>query len=361
MSGFEVTYDKKAKKVVVECPNVFDDVRKGCKDVLFLNALQAYVEVPLDEELSDGKGVEKAVEKKLESINKELHKEVEELVATLRKLQKEEQQGNKKAAAEADKLVKEREKAVKKWADTFGVQVRKAVQEEYIEQTKSKTQLRSIGRTHFRGMELADKAFKEDRGAAVSEFVGEFGKGLAAVGSEAFKLSNDEKDARLSLADSVKQLKATLDKYAEDNTKKGGKPDLDIALWAKNHAKEVHQMEQAKDKYVDLIKEFERKLTATDSQLDKLDKLIGQEKSLKDSKDLVKEVKAFKTGRETIAGTFEAKLKAASLVDRLFSDDYSKGATFVAAYRALEAQNGTAKSGKSMQEAGREIEKMTKK
>ena len=359
MSDYEVSYDKKDKVVSVDCFNVFDGIRKGCKDVLVLNALQAHAEVPLDTELSDAKGVEDAVGKKLKKNTDSLIKDMKDLIDSLRKLQKEEQQGNKKAAGEADKLVKDQEKAVKKWADTFGAQVRKAVQEEYNEQAETKTQLRSTSRTVFRGMELADDAFEEDSGE-ISAFVGEFGKALVGVGNEAFKLSNDEKDTRLGLAESVKQLRAALDKYVEEAVKKGGKAELDIALWAKNNVKEVHKMEQSKEKYVDFLKEFERKLTGADEQLGKLEKLMGQEKALKDNKDLVSEIKAFKDSRDTIVGTFEGKLKAASLVNRLFSDDYSKGATFVAAFRALEAQKGTTKSGKAMQDAGRAIEKITK-
>jgi len=119
-------------------------------------------------------------------------------------------------------------------------------------------------------------------------------------------------------------------------------------------------MEQAKEKYADFIKEFERKLTGVDEQLNKLDKLMDQEKALKDNKELIKELKSFKDARDTIVGTFEGKLKAASLIDRLFTDDYSKGATFVAAFRALENQKGTSKSGKTMQDAGKAIEKITK-
>ena len=380
MSDYEVSYEKKDKVISVDCFNVFDDIRKGCKDVLVLNALQAHAEVPIDTELSDSKGIEKAVETKLKKNTDSLIKEMKDLFESLRKLQKEEEQGNKKAATEAEKLVKDQEKVVKKWADTFGAQVRKAVQEEYNEQAEKKTQLRSTSRTIFRGMELADDAF-EGGDSEVSPFVAEFGKALAGVGTEASKLSNDEKDTRLGLAESVKQLRATLDKYAaqvaetvnkkveeevkkgvkeEDAKKRAGKAEIDLALWARNNAKEVSKMEQSKEKYEDFLKDFERKLTDVDTQLDKLEKLMGQEKALQDNKELPSEIKAFKQARDTIVGTFEGKRKAASLVDRLFTDDYSNGATFVAAFRALENQKGTTKSGKAMQDAGRAIEKITK-
>src|SRR4029434_8876917 len=110
MSDYEVSYDKKTKLVTVECSNVFEDIRKGCKYVLILNALQAYAEVPLDTELTDAKGVEKAVVKKLDTGTKSLLKDMEDLFASLRKLQKEEENGNKKAADDAEKLVKDQEK-----------------------------------------------------------------------------------------------------------------------------------------------------------------------------------------------------------------------------------------------------------
>src|SRR5262245_7885590 len=158
---YTVEHDKKGNFVSVDCPNVFDGIRKGCKDVLVLNALIAHAEVPLDAEVSNMKAILEAVETRLEKNSKELLKDMNDLIESLRKLQKEEQQGNMKASGEAEKLVKDQEKAVKKWADTFGAQVRKAVQEECNEQAEKKTQLRSASRTIFRGMELDDDAFEE--------------------------------------------------------------------------------------------------------------------------------------------------------------------------------------------------------
>src|SRR5262249_54099530 len=186
MSDYEVEYEKKEQLISADCSNVFDDIHKDCEDVLELKPLIAHAEVHLDEEISNEKGLEEEVQKKLDTYTKDLLKDMKELIDSLRKLQKEEEQGNKKASDEAEKLVKDQEKAVKKWADTFGAQFRKAVQEEYKEQTDDKKNLRSTSRTIFRGMELNEDAF-EGGTSKVSAFVGEFGKGLAGVGGEAFK------------------------------------------------------------------------------------------------------------------------------------------------------------------------------
>jgi hypothetical protein len=362
MKDFELEYDAKTHSFSIEHSNILKEYAKKYADTLIIKPFQIGVQIAMQQgaDVPDPEAVEEAMELVACEAAEEVFAEIDDLNARIVKLQKEEQLGNEKAADEAEKEVKAAKKRIDKLAAEVGADMRQKVEAALKKQKVEKPKLRSTSRTGLRGLELNEDAFEGGVDSKASAFVGEVGKGLAGLGGEALKLSNEEKTNRQGLADAVKTLKGTLDKYVEQSVKKGGQDELDIELWAKNNVKEVDKMEQLKEKYVDFLQEFEKKLNSADGQLDKFDKLIKQEDALKEDKGLAKDLKAFKEARDTILGTFKDKYKAASLVDRLFMDDYRKGATFIAAYRALEAQKGTTKSAKTMQDAGKAIEKAAK-
>jgi hypothetical protein len=363
MKDFELEYDAKTHSFNVEHSNILKDQAKKYADTLVIKPFQIGVQIAMlqGSEIPDPEAVEDAMELVACDVAEQVFAEIDALNGKIVKLQKEEELGNEKAADEAEKEVKASKKRLDKLAAEVGGEMRQKVEAALKKQKVVKPKLRSVSRTGLRGLELNEDAF-EGGGldSKSSAFVGEVGKSLAALGGDALKQSNEEKAHRQGLADAVKTLKGTLDKYVQDSMKNGGKDDVDIELWAKNNAKEVDKMEQTKDKYVEFLQEFENKLNSVDGQLDKFDKLVKQEDALKEDKDLVKDLKSFKEARDTILSTFKDKYKAASLVDRLFMDDYRKGATFVAAYRGLEAQKGTTKSAKTMQDSGKAIEKAAK-
>jgi hypothetical protein len=354
MSDFEVDYDKKTRSVEVSCGNVLEDIRKSGKDVLKLNPLQAYVEVPIDHDVSDVKGIIHQVERRAEAIAKEIVKEVNELVATLRKLQKEEEQGNKKAADQAEKLVKDGEKSVKKWADGFGAQIRKVVQEEVSEQVKGKLQLRSTSRTVFRGMELNEDAFEGGEGSEALSFVGDLAKTLTGAGKEAAKLTVQEKDLRRDLAMEIGRVKELIDKA------RGDKRDYDLREFAKANTKDVRSMESAVSKYMEFLTSFQDKLEEAKKTWQKLDNLIDKDEKLEKDKELNKHSDAYWDALTTVLANLAGKIEATKEAQRLFKDDYKDGSAWKNVIVRYEAQKGATKSGKAMQDSGAALEKLAK-
>lgn len=355
MGNFDTTYEKKSKKVIVECANVFDGLRKGSKDVLLLNPLQAYVEVSLEAEISDEKSMKKAVDSAVDPLRDKIRKEVEDLVESLHKLQKEEGQGNKKAATEAEKLVKNAEKSVKKWAETFGTHVRKAVQAEFLDQTKIKEQLRSASRTNFRGMELSDDAFDEaPEGSASPAGAADLAKSLASIGKELCKLSDHEEKIRNDLGTEIQRVQQVVEKA------RAGKTNFDSGEYFKTNAKEVRELEVLAGKYGDALSEFFDELDKAEDQTEKLTKLIAKNEKLSDDKELKKAISEYESARKSIDGSVPSSKDAAALVQRLFKEDYKDGSGWKKISAELAGFKGADKSVKTMQDAGGKLEKALK-
>ncbi len=351
MADFDVSYEEKSKKMIVECPNVFDGLRKGCKDVLLLNALQAYVEIPIDDGLSDGKSVAEAVKGKLQDTKKSVIKEVDDLIESLRKLQKEEKQGNKKAATEGEKLVKDAEKSIKKWAGEFGAEVRKVVQKE----AKSKEKLRSASRTNFRGMELSDEAFDGSaEGSEPPAYVGELAKSLSALGKEAHKLSEQEKDTRRDLALEIERVQKLVEQA------RAGKKDFDIQEFLKANSKEGRPLELSAGKYIDFLVAFKEKLEEASDKRSRLDKLVDKDKKLSEDKSLGKLIDEYGAKSKIVEGTLPEKKTAAEQAKRLFKDDYGDGSGWKKLIADLGRFKGAAKSAGAMKDSGADLEKALK-
>lgn len=355
---WDVEFSQKEKDVVANHPNILEDQRKNYKGLLIIKVFQVYVEVPLDNPPPKTDSLVGAARTAAEGLQEIAVKEVEALAKEVLDLQKEEKQGNKKAAETAKKLVEKVEKSLKNLADEFGAGIRKSVQKVLLGANKQK--LMSTSRTIFRGLELDDDAFEEDIHDEIPDFFGDIVKQLVAAGNDAYKFSSDEADNRVSLIQSVKSQMELVDKSIEESVKKGGKGTVDIELYAKANNKEVHKLSQAKEKYVDFLKTFEEKLNLALKALDKLEKLSIKEKALKDNKTVGRDYDDYRDAANIILKTFDAKHKAAGLIDDLFKTEWKNGAAFMSAQRSLESQPSTIKSGKNMQEAGKSLEKLSK-
>jgi len=349
---WEVEFTKKENDIVVDHDHILEEQKKAYKGLLVIKVFQVHVQVPIYNPPPKTHLLVAAAQGAAEGLQEQAIKQVDALAKELKDLQKEEKLGNKKAAETAQKLVEKADKSLKNLADEFGAEIRKATQKALIGNTKQK--LSSTSRTFFRGLELDEDAFEEDAGGEIPSFFGDIVKTLVAAGNEAAKLSSDEADSRMALAGAIKEQKAAIEKSS------GGKTDYDIQLYAKNNAKEVLKLTQAKEKYVDFLKSFESKLEGALKALDKLEKLSDKESGLKDNKAVGREYDDYRAAANTILKNFPASQKAAALADRLFSDDWRSGATFVAAFRELEKQPNALKWGKDMQEAGKALEKLGK-
>jgi hypothetical protein len=358
MAKWDVEFSEKENDIIADHDHILEDQKKAYKGLLVIKPFQVHVQVPIKNPPPKTHLLVAAAKGAAEGLQERAIKEVDALAKELKDLQKEEQLGNAKAADTAQKLVEKVEKSLKNLAGEFGAEIRKATQKALIGNTKEK--LSSTSRTMFRGLELDEDAFDSDVGDEVPSFFGDIVKSLVAAGNEAAKLSGDEADARMGLVGTIKEQMAAINKSIDEAGKKGGKSPFDIELYAKNNAKDVLKISQAKEKYVDFLKAFEGKLENAIKALDKLEKLSDKESGLKDNKAVNREYDDYRDAADTILKTFAGKQKAASLTDRLFSAEWRNGATFVAAYRELEKQPTTLKSGKNMQEAGKALEKLGK-
>ena len=351
MSDFEVSYeDGKQQQINIECRSLFGDLAKKLDDVLDINLLQVYVEVPLESKLSDEKKMIAAIKKRAESAGNEVRKDVEDLAASLRKLQKEEEHGNKKAASEGEKLVKATEKTVKKWAGDLGGALRKAVQEA----VGSRANLRSVSRTIFRGMELSEDAF--DGSAEEAEtpgYVVDLAKALAAAGKEVFKLTTQEKEQRKELALKIEKVQQLADKAS------AGKNDFDIKEFYKTNAEHTRPLEVAALKYVDFLAELGAKLEETQEKYAKLDNLIEKNEKLDSNKAVNEEFDEYGKSKRIVTDSLKDKTQCAARAKRLFKEDY-KSAEWRGLASELAALKGAAKSGKLMQDCGSALEKKLK-
>ncbi len=355
---WDVDYSLKEKDLIANHPNILEDQRKQYKGLLVIKIFQVFVEVPIENPPPKTQHLVAAALKAAEGLQEIAVKEVDALAKELMDLQKEEKQGNKKAADTGKKLVEKVEKSLKKLADEFGGSIRKSAEKALIGGNKQK--LMSTSRTIFRGMELDEDAFEEDIHDEIPSFFGDIVKSLVAAGNEAYKLSGEEADQRVGLVQSIKEQMEKIDKSIDDSVKRGGKGKFEMAPYVKENAKEVHKLAQVKERYVDFLKTFEEKLDTALKALDKLEKLSDKEQALKDNKTVSREYDDFRSAANVILKTFDGKLKAAGLVDDLFQSDWKNGASFVAACRNLENQPSTMKSGKNMQEAGKALEKLGK-
>jgi hypothetical protein len=348
---WDVEFSQKENDIVVDHNHILEEQKKAYKGLLVIKVFQVHVEVPIHNPPPKTQLLVAAAKGAAEALQARAVKEVDDLAKELKDLQKEEKLGNAKAADTAQKLVEKAEKSLKNLADEFGGEIRKATQKALIGNTKQK--LSSTSRSMFRGLELDEDAFEGDVGGEVPSFFGDIVKSLVAAANEAAKLSGEEGDLRLALAAGIKDTQAAI-------VKQYGSKEVDLSLYAKNNAKEVQKIAQLQDKYVDFLKTFEGKLDTALKALDKLEKLSSKESGLKDNKDVKTEYSDYRGAADTILKTFAGKQKAASLADRLFSDDWRSGATFVAASKELEKQPTTLKSGKNMQEAAKALEKLAK-
>ena len=348
---WDIEFSEKENDVIVDHDHLLEAQKKEYKGLLVIKVFQVHVEVPVYNPPPKTHLLVAAAKGAAEALQARAVKEVDDLAKELKDLQKEEKLGNAKAAETAEKLVEKTSKSLKNLADEFGGEIRKATQKALIGNTKQK--LSSTSRTMFRGLELDEDAFDGDVGGEVPSFFGDIVKSLVTAASEAAKLSSEEGTARMALVDGIKETMTGI-------SNKYGKSDVDLKLFTKNNPKEVLKLDSLHDKYTDFLKSFEDKLETALKALDKLEKLSGKESGLKDNKEVQDEYADYRDAAKMILKTFDAKRKAAALADRLFNDDWRNGASFVAAFRELEKQPTTLKSGKNMQEAAKALEKLAK-
>lgn len=355
---WDIEFSEKQNDVVANHPNLMDGVRKDYKGMLVIKVFQVYVEVGVDKPPPKTDFLVKAAKDAAEGLEEIALNEVHGLAKAVADLQKEEKLGNKKAAETAKKLVEKVEKSLKNLADEFGMGIRKSVQKALIGANKQK--LSSTSRSVFRGLELDENAFEEDIADEIPSFFGDIVKQLVTAGNEISKLSSEEADNRLGLVQTIKGQMDAIDKSIDESVKKGGKGKFDLPLYVKENPKESLKLAQAKDKYTDFLKSFDDKIDEALKALDKLEKLSDKEDGLKSNKAVGKEYADYRSGATTIRKTFDGKRKAADLCDDLYKSDWKNGAEFMSAQRMLEKQPSTLKSGKTVQEAAKALEKLGK-
>src|SRR5262245_14998259 len=111
-SKWDVEFSQKEKDVVANHANILEEQRKNYKGLLIIKVFQVYVEVPLDSPPPKTDSLVAAAKSAAEGLQEIAVKEVEALAKEVLDLQKEEKQGNKKAAETAKKLVEKVEKSL---------------------------------------------------------------------------------------------------------------------------------------------------------------------------------------------------------------------------------------------------------
>lgn len=350
MSEIDVSYeDGKNPQFIFKCGNLMSPLNRKVDDIVELNLFQVYVEVPVENGIDDEKKTVGQIQKQVNSLTKSLLKEVDEMVDRLRKLQKEEEQGNKKAASEAEKLVSTTEKRVKKWAGEFGGMARRAVQEAI----GSRENLRSISRTIFRGMELNEEAFEGSDEGEAPGFMVDLAKSLATTGKEVFKLTTQEKDLRKDLSLEIEKVHAVIEKA------EAGKKDFDFKAFYKANSKDCRALESLAAKYIEFLNGLSEKLEDAATKHEKLDKLIDKNEKLDDDKQLDALCKDYSDAMKTVRDSLKEKSSLADQAKRLFKDNYDSY-SWSELSNALAQAKGATKSGKSMQDAGADLEKFLK-
>lgn len=357
-------YDDKANSISVDLDNLLDKLRKNkeVKELITLNPFQVAVEIPLDTHLPDPEKAFQPIESAVDGLRDEAEKEVWELVAKLQKLQAEEAGGNKSAVDTAEKVVKASEKRLKELAGRVGLTLRKAVQKIVNKEAEEKVQLRSTSRTNFKGIELWEEAFEnKSEAVTVTPHFETLAKALAAAGKEALKQSQAEKIAREDVQEALKKKKKDIQDYLKKVENKAEAANFNLQKFAKEHLKDVREVEAVKDKYEELLTAFEKKLQETDKEVDKLMRMIDKDKVLKEDKQVLKAVEDYAAALNRIAGTFAGKHTALGPASEVFEEPWENGAAFDKAASVLEKEKGTTVSGKEMQDAGEDLEKFSKK
>lgn len=256
----------KNNDLTVETSDLLHDVKID-KKVLEIGKFQVRVEVPLGTG-GDAKDAMKGAEKEANKIKDELEKDVENLDKKLKKLLDEDEAGNKKAAAEADKLVKATEKDLKDALPEFGRRVSKAA----YGGKKPATTKKSSCSGRFGGIELIAK-FTAGEDEYVP-YLRELAEGVEKLGKELAKKTADESRVLTTYQDLLKDYFASFDKAAR------GKPGLTARTFREGDGKkDADKILAAGKDYESHVDELERDLRKASKDLEKLDKC---QKTIKD-------------------------------------------------------------------------------
>src|SRR6478736_2435609 len=192
MKDFELEYDVKVNAFSINHTNILKQEAKDYEETLDIKPFQVAVQVALDKDVrvANPDAVEQDMQEVADELIDEVRQEIVDLDGKLQKLKKEEDAGNKTAAAEGDKAVKATKKKLEKLANEFGSKIRVVVEKTLTSQNRgAKVKGRSASRSVFRGIELDDDFFSEESGSEQSEpYFGKLAQGLAASGKEIAKL-----------------------------------------------------------------------------------------------------------------------------------------------------------------------------
>jgi hypothetical protein len=359
MKDFATDYDPKTHSFSVEHHDIFKYVAKE-KDVakcITLKQFHVGVQVSLDPSISVAKPVpiQDAAQEAAQSLEKKATDEVNSLVTKLEKLQQEEKNGNKKAAAEGEKELKASKKKLETLAADFGPDIREAVENALKSELKTKVKARSANRSTFRGMELKDEFFQE-KGDSIEEKpeFGKLAKTLSASGKELFDMTDTEKGGRKQLAELIREVQVTIEKLRGNNQK------FDIGDFAKSHAKEVREMRVIADTYADHVSSMSDRIAEVEGKLKQFNKLVDAAKEMPEQKSLQKEIGDYEKALATIKGTLKDKTEAAEEAQGLLEEDYKNGEGWKKLLAQLDSIKAAAKSGGILEAAGKKIEKIAK-
>jgi len=354
-ADFEVTYDPKAKNISVTHANLFDKVRKECKDLLKVNTFQVNVEVAMESAVSDKDKLEEEAKKGAKGVEKDVLKELDDAANLLRKLQADEKKGNTKAATEADKAAKKAEKDLKKYAAEFGIDIRKAVQKEYARQSGTKAQLRSVNRTVFRGMELNEDAFEYE--AESSEALGDLSQlaaKLETIGKEIVKQAKKEKELRRELTGEVERV------YKLIEAQRGDKTPFEIEEFVNKNGKDAKAVEGLAKNYQEFLGEMKDARDRGLQQYIGIQKIGDKSEKLQKDKQYAKAMNEYGEGHEVVSEMIGDYTDAAESARKLFKDSYGKGDGWKRLVDDLSVLKGCTKSGTRMQDGASVLAKLAK-
>ncbi len=359
MKDFELEYDAKAHTFTVSHTNILKQQAKDYEETLVIKQFQISVQVTVDKDVrvANPDAVDTEMQTLADELEAQVHEEISGLDEKIRKLKKEEDAGNKTAAAEADKIVKASKKKLEKLAGEFGMHVRVAIEKELSRQNRGgKVKGRSASRTIMRGLELDEDFFDEKSSSEQSDpYFGKLAQGLAASGKEISKLTLDEKSLRRSLGDDILRVQKLVE------AKRTGSTKIDIKQFAKDNSKDARGLESAAQKYIDFVTGMNDKLEATAKTFTNFDKLVDRAENMEDQKEIEKQAGIYAKALTTIQGTIDEKLAAGKAALRLFKDDYDTGTAWTSLEGTLDGIPAAAKSGGFLQDSGAVLAKLSKK
>lgn len=307
MARTKVKLDERKKLVTVENGNVLEDERRQYKPLLDISVYSCYVEVPYEVEVGKVMKLELAATAAVKAFEKELRDGLSDLASKIQKLQADEKKGNKKAVSEASKLVKSHDKKLKDSTADYNIAIRKAVQKAVADETKKKMQLRSTGRSYFKGLSLADGVFMEEDD---SVDLGELGDDLESAGKKFVSCAEDDKKARKAAAEAGEKLCQQIEAVQKKT------PRFDYAQFQKDEKNLIGTTDKTIGDYEDLLGDGQKEARRASKAVKK----IEQDKTLKSDREAMRAVKEYHEYFNKVDKTFTEELRDLGVLRKALGD-----------------------------------------